>query len=112
MNNMTKRIGILIILIGLCAFLTSFAFLPEYNHRVGFLVNINHTDLILKEGKWVRPDIFDEIVTKEKGVPFNKVAHWEGRIALPYKYFIIADIIFIFLGIVILLLSKSDKSIK
>lgn len=126
-----KKIGIILILVGLCLLLVSLAFISGYQQKLGLLGSISDMELVLKEGKWVDypqgytppaaplpapvpPDdpFYERYKELEKTYidPLrNFTPHYEKRIAIPYKYFFGLDIILIFLGIGIVIFSKSNK---
>ena len=126
-----KKAGIILILVGFCLLIISFAFISGHQQKLGVLESMSDMELILNEGKWIAyprgytppaaplpapvpPDdhFYERYKELEKIyiTPLqNFTPHYENRIAIPYKYFFGLDIILIFLGIGIVTLSKSNK---
>jgi len=127
-----RKVGIILILVGLCLQLVSFAFVSNYNPEWGVLDNISSMELVIKEGYSQQKEIDYAMSLPDPapapdayvpGEPFPKeepsYKEWiindikahpdEIRIALPYKYFYCLDIILIFLGIGLVIFGKLEK---
>lgn len=137
-----KKIGIILILTGICLLLLSAVFLGyrdedkyegemkgfyyEYIKKIGLVGDIKELDVVIKKGKWLgaqpgyipapaplpsptSPELEREYERLYRDPWKNFTPHYEGRIAIPLKYFFAADIIIIFVGIGIIIFSKSNK---
>lgn len=134
-----KRIGIILILVGVASFFLSFLFARGYDPKVGFLGSIGHMEFVLREnpvskpfddsefiqemirlkmekdrleGKKSKPgEIFQMIIDDPQNKRWQE--YWEGernRIAIPYKFFLTVAIIIIFTGIGLLIVPKKQTS--
>lgn len=141
-----KKIGIILILTGICLFLLSLLFLGyrdkdrygEENEIIyfkyivaerGLIENINELDIVIKKGRWLEyppgyipadaprptptsPEEYKQYMKENREherIWKDFTPHYKGRIAIPFKYFLTADIIIIFWGIGIIIFSKSNK---
>jgi len=116
-----KRIGIILILIGVCIPLVSFVFATGYNPHFGFWwsvtrMNINLWQKTVIEPEAQRGDVFDKITPERKKgfVPLEEAPAPQGLtylgetlpetlpetyVTLPYKYPFSLGIIFVLSGI-------------
>ncbi len=96
-----KRIGIILILIGICIPLISFVFATGYNPHFGFWWSVTKMEIKLwhTSKSTLAPGWYD--VDDARLVP-----HY---VVLPYKYLFSLGIIFILVGICLFALSKSPQ---
>ncbi|MDI6789647.1 MAG: hypothetical protein QME44_03035 [Thermodesulfobacteriota bacterium] len=125
-----RRVGIILFLIGFCLLIISLAFVSGYNKNLGLLGSVGKMEIVLKEGTWlayppgyspppaplpapVPPSdpFYEQYMDLEKIYidPLkNFTPHYEGRIAMLFKYFFAIDILIIFGGILAMILSKAN----
>ncbi|NCO83254.1 MAG: hypothetical protein COZ31_05630 [Nitrospirae bacterium CG_4_10_14_3_um_filter_44_29] len=103
-----KKIGMILVLVGLFWFLISFVLIPGYSPALGFIAHLNNmttTEIVLKEGQVKEESILDMFMKRVEPLK-NFSPQYEGRIAIPYKYLFILNIAIIFTGLGMLLLSS------
>ena len=101
-----KRIGIILILIGICIPLVAFVFSSGYNPKLGFLWSITKMNIYL----WTQPA---KPQTPPPGLDFDP--YFEPHdipVVLPYKYTFGLGVIFVLSGIGFFVLSKPKKTEK
>ncbi|OGD54612.1 hypothetical protein A3K80_04985 [Candidatus Bathyarchaeota archaeon RBG_13_38_9] len=134
-----KRIGTILILVGIASFFLSFLFATGFDSKVGFLGSIGRMEFVLREntvskpyddseyinemirlkmekdrleGKKAKPgEIFQMIIDDPQNKRWQE--YWEGerkRVAIPYKFFLTVDIITIFTGLGFLIVPKKQPS--
>jgi len=101
--NKANRIGILIVIFGffIPSIMYPFTSLsPEgvlikfayANRGILYKANLDDLEIVLVKGEWKQTE-----------------KHYEGRLAIPYKYFIAVGILVVFIGISIIVLTKNKK---
>ena len=116
-----KKIGIVLILIGICLPIVSLGFASNYYPRLGLIRNIQMMEIVLRPellGNNIITD-FQPIkeVPPEKKPKELKSNDWEivkeepikPKIAIPYKYIFALGVVLIFAGIGIIVLSSNKK---
>jgi hypothetical protein len=128
-----KRIAIVLILIGIASFFLSVLFATGYEPGYGLLGNVERMEFVLRENPVNEPislSFFDRIEAEkrlgrketedesgkreaEEQKKYEKwwEAYWEGqknRIAVPYKFFLAADIIIVFTGLGLLIVPAKE----
>ena len=112
MDRTWLKKGIIITLVGICVLLVSLPFIKGYDSEYSLLRNIGTMEIVLIDGQLVIPN---KIVGKShSGYDLVEqdysATHYEGRLAIPYKAFLLCDMLTITLGVVIFLLSyESEK---
>lgn len=90
---LAKKVGILLILIGLCIPIISLGFVSKYHPRRGLIGNLTKMELVIREDT---PNSVYRILWKTY-----------ERVAIPYKYIFAFGTIFIFTGIGLIIVSKN-----
>jgi hypothetical protein len=130
-----RKMGIILFLMGICLLLISFAFVSRYDKKLGLLGSVSKMEIVLKEGTWLAyppgyippkpaeaprppprtPEEYKQYKEQDREFeriyldPLKKfIPHYEGRIAIAFKYFFAIDMIIIFLGITAMILSKTN----
>jgi hypothetical protein len=103
-NLSKKKIGAILISIGIFIPLILSFFTRGYNHKAGLFLNIlDRMHFVIIEGKYFPKYDYT-------GYSLIDLGHYEGRWTLPYKYALILGIITIFIGTILIILSKSDNN--
>lgn len=106
-KSKTKKLGILLIIIGAfipsilypfssltySAFLTKVAFAKK---GISYSTSLQDLEIVLIKGKWKKDN-------KKGG------GHYEGRLAIPYRYPLAFGILLVFIGIGIVALNQNKK---
>jgi len=102
-----KKIGIILILIGLCIPIIAFVFASGYNPKLGFWWSISHMNILLQEGS-----IKGNPGGSLGGGKVYDTSQIKFDVYLPYKYPFSLGIILVFSGFAIFFLAKSKKDEK
>jgi hypothetical protein len=90
--NQARRIGTILILVGLCLPIVSFAFVDNYSSEESIVTNIMEMEVVLREGKIVISGGSFETTSKK---------------AIPYKYIFGLGVVLVFTGAVYITLWKT-----
>ena len=105
-----KRVGIILMLVGIAALLVSLVFSSGYNSDEGFLGSIRKMEIVLRENPAGSAPVplpnpsADIELQKRLDIEYERrcAAYELGekqRVAFPYKYFLAVDIVFFFIGL-------------
>jgi uncharacterized membrane protein len=113
-----KKIGIVLILVGICLPVISLGFASGYYPTRGLIGNIQSMEIILREESYIlTPWSEDTIDTgdtgriiKEEDITNNfEPVPVKSKIAIPYKYIFAVGIVLVFSGIGIMVLSNTKQ---
>ena len=99
-----KKIGVILILIGIALFFVSIINAEKYHPRLGVLGSISRMEVVLKKGVYNSGDTeWGRILREYDG-------DYSGRKTIPLKYVLTLSTIIIITGIGLVILGKPDKN--
>ena len=99
-----RKIGMILILIGIALFFISIINAEKYLPRLGVWGSISRMEVVLKEGVYHSGDEWDKAFGFDRG--------YSGRKTIPLKYALTLSTIIIITGIGLVILGKPDKNKK
>lgn len=110
-----KKVGVILIIIGICLPIIFLAFASPYYPNVGLIYNIQTMKIVLREERFTKTEYLGtlEDLKEQKQRPEQPPQEIKVRIpekTIPYKYIFAFGVILIFTGIGIIVLSGNKQS--